>query len=262
MTQNPLYAGPAPEEAPESLVKTWSVSQLVSYNLLRARRSRGWTQQELGILLGKYTGRPWSNASVSAAERAYQGGRSRKFDLDEVNAFCAIFDVPFAYFMLPPAGDFVVTPPAGESEEVGDKGPAGMDPVTYLRRVLAVDPSPEFLTRAQEVTVEHATLDFIPAKWEYVFSAQPVEETVQRAEQEGAKGKGLEHGLDIPENVLEAVLEALIEEHSEELVTNVAARLEERGYLRNPEVEEMARELRDLREKVSRVLSDRSLPTE
>lgn len=156
MPENPLYA-PLPEKG----VPDWTVSQLVSYNLLRARRARGWTQQELGEALGRYMGRAWSNASVSAAERAWQGGRPRKFDVDEINSFCAIFDVPFAYFLLPPEGDFVIF---ANSEP---QAMLGHPPVEYLKRILGVDPPPDFLERAQTAVSEHASLDFIPPKWEW-----------------------------------------------------------------------------------------------
>lgn len=82
-----------------------SINQLVSYNLMRARRSAAWTQQDVAELLEKYTGRPWSNASVSAAERAWQGGRPRRFDANELVALSVIFDEPIGYFFLPPDGE-------------------------------------------------------------------------------------------------------------------------------------------------------------
>ncbi|WP_228979659.1 hypothetical protein [Streptomyces sp. DH12] len=251
MARNPAQPGPPPEDE-AGPATFWSVNQLVSYNLLRARRAQGWTQQQLGEQLGQYTGRPWSNASVSAAERAYQGGRPRKFDLDEINAFCAVFDVPFAFFMLPPAGDFLISSPMGEADEE-PAGRFGVDPVMYLRRILAVDPSPAFLERAQSASREHATLDFIPAKWEYAPPvAEPSEETVQLSVQAEEKRQDLQERLDLPESVIQALLET----HSEEIATNVAVHLEKMGYLRNPELEKLQRELQDLHNKMTQFLAD------
>lgn len=83
-----------------------SINQIVSYNLMRARRTHGWTQQDVAELLERYTGRSWSNASVSAAERAYHGGRPRRFDASEIVAMCKIFDEPISYFFLPPEDEY------------------------------------------------------------------------------------------------------------------------------------------------------------
>ncbi|WP_157876717.1 helix-turn-helix domain-containing protein [Streptomyces graminilatus] len=83
-----------------------SINQIVSYNLMRARRTHGWTQQDVAELLERYTGRSWSNASVSAAERAYHGGRPRRFDASEIVAMCKIFDEPISYFFMPPEDQY------------------------------------------------------------------------------------------------------------------------------------------------------------
>ncbi|MFD9221472.1 helix-turn-helix domain-containing protein [Streptomyces sp. NPDC060064] len=83
-----------------------SINQIVSYNLMRARRTHGWTQQDVAELLERYTGRAWSNASVSAAERAFQGGRPRRFDASEIVAMCKIFDEPISYFFMPPEDEY------------------------------------------------------------------------------------------------------------------------------------------------------------
>lgn len=99
MTDTPDFKF-TPAEAPRGSVLT--INQIVSYNLMRARRSHIWTQHEVAQLLERYTGRTWSNASVSAAERAWQGGRPRKFDANELVAFSKIFDLPVTYFLLPP----------------------------------------------------------------------------------------------------------------------------------------------------------------
>lgn len=83
-----------------------SINQIVSYNLMRARRTHGWTQQDVAELLERYTGRSWSNASVSAAERAFHGGRPRRFDASEIVAMCKIFDEPISYFFMPPEDEY------------------------------------------------------------------------------------------------------------------------------------------------------------
>lgn len=77
-------------------------NQLVSHNLARARKARGLTQFDLAERMEQLTGRPWSNASVSAAERAWKGGRARKFDANEIVALALALDVPVGYFLLAP----------------------------------------------------------------------------------------------------------------------------------------------------------------
>ncbi|MEV5506279.1 helix-turn-helix domain-containing protein [Streptomyces orinoci] len=160
MANNPLYQDPS-----ESSAEVMSPNQLVSYNLLRARRARGWTQQQLGELLGRYTGRVWSNASVSAAERAWQGGRPRKFDADEIAAFCRIFDVPFSYFLMPPSDADIVAISTAEGE--GSGMATDFPVIEYLKCILGVDGPADFTDRAQEIVSAHASLDFFPAKWDW-----------------------------------------------------------------------------------------------
>lgn len=82
-----------------------TANQVVAYNLQRARKARTWTQDDLGERLEKITGRVWSRASVSAAESSWRGGRTRRFDANEVLAFALVFDLPIASFFLPPSGD-------------------------------------------------------------------------------------------------------------------------------------------------------------
>ncbi|MFE5544597.1 hypothetical protein ACFQ71_12345 [Streptomyces sp. NPDC056534] len=91
-----------PEHLRRPPARVLSANQLVSYNLMRARREADWSQTEVAELLEKYTARGWSNASVSAAERAWQGGRPRRFDASEIVAFSRMFDQPIAYFFMPP----------------------------------------------------------------------------------------------------------------------------------------------------------------
>ncbi len=80
-------------------------NQLVAYNLQRARKARGWSQEVLGVRLSGMTGRSWSKASVSAAESSWRGGRVRRFDANEILAFARALSLPVAYFLLPPDED-------------------------------------------------------------------------------------------------------------------------------------------------------------
>jgi transcriptional regulator with XRE-family HTH domain len=75
-----------------------SVNQLVAYNMSYFRRAAGLTQEQLGERLGG-----WSSASVSAAERSWDGKRVRKFDADEVVSIALALGVPVIALLLPPA---------------------------------------------------------------------------------------------------------------------------------------------------------------
>lgn len=97
----------APDSEDEALEEaegpSFTANQLVAYNLQRARKARGWSQEDLGSLLGFKTGRMWSKASVSAAETSWRPGRRpRKFDANEVLAFARVLRLPVGYFYLPP----------------------------------------------------------------------------------------------------------------------------------------------------------------
>jgi transcriptional regulator with XRE-family HTH domain len=84
------------------LVPIITINQIVANNLSRARRERGWSQEDLGERLGQHLGHPWSVASVSAAERSIDSGRGRRFDANELAAFARVFGLPISYFFLPP----------------------------------------------------------------------------------------------------------------------------------------------------------------
>lgn len=83
----------------------WTVNEVVAYNLRQARQAQGWSQEALAKVLTLHTGRPWSNATVSAAERSRESGRTRRFDASDLMAFAAVFKVPVTYFFLPPETD-------------------------------------------------------------------------------------------------------------------------------------------------------------
>lgn len=95
---------PAPDydELPVRLV---TMNQLVAYNLSYWRRRLRMTQEELGTLLEVRTGRPWSKATVSSAERSWDGKRIRQFDADEILALSTVLGVPIAGLFLPPTDD-------------------------------------------------------------------------------------------------------------------------------------------------------------
>lgn len=75
---------------------------LVSWNLRKARNLRGWTQAEASQHLGRF-GLSWSVASLSDAERAWTPeGRQREFTATDLVAFSLAYDLPLAWWLLPP----------------------------------------------------------------------------------------------------------------------------------------------------------------
>ena len=80
------------------------VNAVVSYNLKAIREREGWTQQEVADNLGRLTGHTLPQASISAMERGFDGERRRRFDAHELYLLSVLFDVPIAYFFVPPPG--------------------------------------------------------------------------------------------------------------------------------------------------------------
>jgi transcriptional regulator with XRE-family HTH domain len=80
------------------------VNAVVSYNVKAIRERRGWTQQSVAERLGQVTGHQLPQASISAMERGFDGERRRRFDAHELYLFSVVFDVPIAYFFVPPPG--------------------------------------------------------------------------------------------------------------------------------------------------------------
>ena len=161
--------GPAvePTAAPPEVL---SINQVVSYNLMRARRARGWTQHDLAEALESRTGRPWSNASVSAAERAWQGGRPRKFDASELVAFAEIFTEPVAFFLLPPED----RPDLYVSLQENFSGPIAIPPnganpalvnVRKLLISLGISYAPNFVDRMRLLVRKHLAGSWDPPLW-------------------------------------------------------------------------------------------------
>lgn len=160
--------------------KVLSANQLVAFNMWRARRSSGWSQQEVAELLEMYTGRSWSNASVSAAERSWQGGRPRKFDANEILALTKIFDEPMVYFFLPPEDARWNRANVGMREfpdDLPNKNPEDKDsdlmsliPVAdYIQSLGMYQLTPAMEFRIAELTLRHLGLSWTPPKWNYPF---------------------------------------------------------------------------------------------
>lgn len=83
--------------------KAVDANVIVSYNLRAIRIRRGWTQQGLAERLGRITGHQLTQATMSAIER--QGsdtGRLRRFDVHDLYVLSEVFEVPIAYFFIPP----------------------------------------------------------------------------------------------------------------------------------------------------------------
>lgn len=93
----------SPEPAPaEPTERGLDVNAVVSYNVRAARERRGFTQQQVADKLAQLTGHQLPQASISAMERGFDGERRRRFDAHELYLLSLVFDVPIAYFFIPP----------------------------------------------------------------------------------------------------------------------------------------------------------------
>lgn len=81
------------------------VNAVVSYNLRTIRQRQGWTQEGVAQRLAQLTGHELPQASISAMERGFEGGRRRRFDAHELYLLSVVFGVPIMYFFLPPPSD-------------------------------------------------------------------------------------------------------------------------------------------------------------
>jgi transcriptional regulator with XRE-family HTH domain len=109
-----------------------SPNRVVAYNLVRARKLRGLTQQQACDRLERYLGVRWSNVVFSAAERSASLDieRVRQFTADEIVAFARTFELPVAWFFLPPGGD---------ADRARRTGIGGLPLVSTVRDAPAVD---------------------------------------------------------------------------------------------------------------------------
>lgn len=97
-------ADPAEMPRPIGANSGMDVNAVVSYNLKAIRERKGWTQQEVADGLGRLTAHVLPQASISAMERGFDGERRRRFDAHELYLLSVLFDVPIAYFFVPPPG--------------------------------------------------------------------------------------------------------------------------------------------------------------
>ncbi|MEU3292986.1 helix-turn-helix transcriptional regulator [Streptomyces longwoodensis] len=107
-TPTPQGAGSA-GPASDLPVRHVTMNQVVAYNIAYFRNAEGLTQEELGKRLEKITGRRWSKATISAAERSWDGSRIRTFDADDLVALSQALEVPVTALLLPPDEDGTVT---------------------------------------------------------------------------------------------------------------------------------------------------------
>jgi len=110
-----------PSGAQRAVAAGLTPNQVVAYNLARARRLRGWSQDQATAALEPHLGRRWSKASLSQAERAVTGKVPRSFDADELVAFARAFKLPVAWFLIPPTPTELSTIP-GPSIAVSEPG--------------------------------------------------------------------------------------------------------------------------------------------
>jgi transcriptional regulator with XRE-family HTH domain len=218
--------------------KVLSVNQIVAFNMWRSRRSAGWSQQEVAELLQMYTGRPWSNASVSAAERSWQGGRPRKFDANEILALSKIFDEPIPYFFMPPEDgrwnakhvgmrEFPDQHPNMDPEDKNSDLMGLVETADYVGSLglYRITPSLEF--RMRELALRHLGLSWSAPKWKSPFAHTRL----------GPDGKvdpingRLPDDEDAP-TISADQLDKLLRDNAERLAMDVAVHLDRMGYLR------------------------------
>lgn len=95
---------PAQKASPSPAEPGLDVNAVVSYNVKAIRERRGMTQQGVADRLAQLTGHQLPQASISAMERGFDGERRRRFDAHELYLLSVVFDVPIAYFFIPPPG--------------------------------------------------------------------------------------------------------------------------------------------------------------
>jgi hypothetical protein len=114
----------ARKKQPEPEPDYWGLTpnQVIAFNLARARERQGWTLNEAAERLEPYLGSRWSKANLSAAERSIAGERIRNFDADEIVAFARCFELPIAFFFMPPppwAGELAMRLTTPDAEQLG-----------------------------------------------------------------------------------------------------------------------------------------------
>lgn len=165
---------------------TWSINQVVAYNLQKARRTAGLSQQVVAMMLSTNTNRKWSVATLSAAERSWASDRTRRFDANELVAFAKVFKVPVSYFLIPPHGEgepeahFIMgNAEDGDPTEYVD----GSYPVLYAHDLLELiepfRPAADFVLGMRHAMKVHADRDWSPSESTFKvnakFSVHPAE---------------------------------------------------------------------------------------
>ncbi|MQY04123.1 helix-turn-helix transcriptional regulator [Actinomadura macrotermitis] len=151
-----------------------TVNQVVAYNLARARKLKGWTQDDTAVRLSEVTGRRWTSATLGAAERSWQTGRTREFNANELAAFAKVFEQPIPFFFLPVGlGD---PPTPDEYPWYPDPGPYAMgssdqEAATIkandlLHSALATAPNPVFVALVNKA-LEKYNLVWSPSRLDW-----------------------------------------------------------------------------------------------
>lgn len=229
--------------------KVLSFNQVVAFNMWRARKSSGWSQQEVAELLEKYTGRPWSNASVSAAERSWQGGRPRRFDANEIVALSRIFDEPIGYFFLPDeTGNYYAEsvgmqefPDGVPNEDPEDRDSDLMSLVPVADVVQSVgyyQATPPFIFRMSEIGLSRLGLTWEPPTWKMPFKHAPRpildEEDVDWGEvQEHAEQVRADNAQFVERVLTAEQQDAFLRAKADDLALKIAEKMSEMGLLRD-----------------------------
>ena len=167
------------DHAQGSDTATWSINQVVAYNLQRARRAAGLSQQVVAMMLSTNTNRKWSVATLSAAERSWASDRTKRFDANELVAFAKIFKVPVSYFLIPPHWDgepeahFIMgNAEDGDPTEYVD----GSYPVLYAHDLLELlepfRPTADFVLGMRHAMKVHADRDWSPSESTFKVNAE------------------------------------------------------------------------------------------
>jgi len=218
-----------------------TVNQLVAYNMTRARRARGWTQQQVADRLVNYTGRSWSKASISAAERSWQGGRPRKFDADELLALSVIFDTPIAYFLLPmEEGNTAIAMAQPEDRGHGGAYIAGVP--LLLKRILmdrmATEGGSEFFVRAHAAALKYLKVDWhaplflepdmlppgtiFPPNYRFGDPLdEPDDEAVEAMQKEDSEKRAKEAAAQLTPDQLRAIVRLTVESTTQALIEHL-----------------------------------------
>jgi transcriptional regulator with XRE-family HTH domain len=127
-------------------------NRVVAYNLKRARVLRNMTQERAAEALAPYLGLRWKKQTVSMAERAAEttSRRPRQFDAADIAAFAHAFELPVAWFFMPPRA-FLVN---GETLIDGVPSDLPGEPRVEVADLIesVIVPDPMLTERLEEIT--------------------------------------------------------------------------------------------------------------